>query len=98
MVYLGPPDFHRVDRGSSFVSYEFLSLAQTDGISVLHVPTGSPETMRHAKSYHGPLRSAYLKIKSDLPKMSHRELLQMAVKAVNDTTGPEALCPTQLVF
>ena len=94
-MYLGPPDFLRVDQGSSFVSKEFQSAAELDGITVLQAPVETPETMSHAERYHGPLRSAYKKLE---PSESASDLLQAAVKCVNDTVGPEGLCPTLLVF
>ena len=96
---MGPPDYFRVDQGSSFVSKEFLDSADADGISVLQAPVESPVTMSHVERYHAPLRAAYIKISADLPrKESDRDCLQMAVKSVNNTIGPEGLCPTILVF
>lgn len=98
LVYLGPPDFLRVDQGSNFVSSEFKSSAFADGITLLKAPVESPETMTHVERYHAPLRAAYLKIKFSTKGLMPREILQLAVKSVNDTTGPEGLCPTLLVF
>ncbi len=57
-----------------------------------------PETMSHVERYHAPLRAAYFKIKATLKTGRPPEILQLAVKSVNDTTGPEGLCPTLLVF
>ncbi len=54
--------------------------------------------MSHVERYHGPLRIAYMKIKSSLPRSRPLEILQLAVKAVNDMTGPEGLCSTLLAF
>lgn len=98
-LYLGPPDFLRVDQGSNFVSKEFLDLSEAEGITVLQAPIESPSTMSHVERYHAPLRAAYNKIRTDLPKTeTDKDCLQMAVKSVNDTIGPEGLCPTLLVF
>lgn len=47
---------------------------------------------------HAPLRTAYDKLKIDLPDMKWEELLQMAVKAVNDAVGPSGVSPTMHVF
>ena len=46
-----------------------------------------------------PLRAAYKKLRSSLSsKETDADVLQLAVKAFNDTIGPEGLCPTLLVF
>lgn len=98
-TYSGPPDFIRVDQGSNLVSSEFLDCADAEGISVLPAPVESPNTMTHVERYHAPLRVAYEKIRDSLPRSeSDDECLEMAVKSVNDTIGPEGLCPTLLVF
>ena len=98
-VYLGPPDFLRVDQGTNFVSKEFCASAEAEGIKVLPAPIESPETLSHVERYHAPLRAAYTKIRSSLGRSeSDADVLQMAVKAVNDTIGPEGLCPTLLVY
>ena len=98
MVYLGPPDYLRVDQGTNFVSSEFRSLADTSGITVIEAPIESPNTMSHVERYHGPLRTAYEKLAQDLPKKNANLLLQHAVYAVKSTIGPEGLCPVLCVF
>lgn len=98
-VYLGPPDFLRVDQGSNLVSSEFKESAAGLDIVVLDAPVESPSTMSHVERYHEPLRTAFRKISHHLGgKETKFNTLQMAVKSVNDTIGPEGLCPTLLVF
>lgn len=58
-VYLGPPDFLRVDHGSNLVLAECKSCAQAEGISVLEAPIECPQTMSHVERYHTPLRTAF---------------------------------------
>jgi hypothetical protein len=49
--------------------------------------------------YHAELRRAYQVIFEDLGSTVSKEIiLQMAVKAINDTAGPDELVPTLLVF
>jgi hypothetical protein len=50
--------------------------------------------------YHAPLRRLYEIFKSKLQgeKLNKETILQIAVKAVNNTTGPNRLVPTLLVF
>ena len=62
-VYVGPPDHIRVDQGSQFVSKHFLDSAEGQGIEVVQAGIESPSTMTHVERYHGPLRSAYEKIR-----------------------------------
>ncbi len=98
-IYLGPPDFLQVDQGTNFISSEFGECAKAEGITVLKAPIESANTMSHVERYHAPLRSAYKKIRDSLPRSeTDDECLQLAVKAVNDTIGPEGLIPTLLVF
>jgi hypothetical protein len=53
--------------------------------------------MSHVERYHAPLRAAYQKIRSDFG-FEPEEALELAVKCVNDTVGPDGLTPTLLVF
>ncbi len=41
-IYLGPPDFLRVDQGSQFVSKEFTENAEADGITILPAQSNLP--------------------------------------------------------
>jgi hypothetical protein len=98
-TYLGPPDFLRIDQGTNFVAHAFQQQAFDDGISVIEAPVESANTMSHVERYHAPLRAAYLKIRSTCGRdTSNSDVLQLAVKAVNDTVGPEGLFSTLLVF
>ena len=54
--------------------------------------------MSHVERYHGPLRTAYKKLATELPTENKCDLLQLAVSATNNTVGPEGLCPTLCVF
>lgn len=97
-VYLGPPDFLRVDQGTNLIAKEFIDSADEEGITVLPAPIESPSTISHVERYHAPLRAAFKKLRDSLPSSeTDNDCLQMALKAVNDTIGPEGLCPTLLV-
>jgi hypothetical protein len=81
------------------VAHAFQQQAFDDGISVIEAPVESANTMSHVERYHAPLRAAYLKIRSTCGRnTSNSDVLQLAVKAVNDTVGPEGLFSTLLVF
>ena len=45
-----------------------------------------------------PLRRVYKIISLELEGASEELILQMAIKAINDSTGPDRLIPTLLVF
>jgi hypothetical protein len=48
--------------------------------------------------YYTLLRQAFEIITKELPCVSKQFILQIAIKAVNDTAGPDGLVPTLLVF
>ncbi|KAI0991423.1 hypothetical protein K3495_g16764, partial [Podosphaera aphanis] len=100
-TYLGPPDIITHDAGTQFTSREFKQLAVSLGISTESVPVEAHNSIGIVERYHGPLKRAYLIIKEELSSaanISKHMILQMAVKAVNDTAGPDGLVPTLLVF
>jgi transposase InsO family protein len=97
-TYLGPPDHLKVDAGSQFTAEEFRRACAANGIEVQNVPVESPSSLSIAERYHAPLRASYLKLSQELPENDPEELLEMAVKATNDSVNPEGLCPTLLVF
>ena len=47
--------------------------------------------------YHKPLRDNCSKLKLDHPSLKRQVLLVVAVKAINDTLGPEGTIPSALV-
>jgi hypothetical protein len=57
-------------------------------------------SMGKVERYHAPLQQAYKIIRNEISsKQINKEIiLQMAVKAVNNTTGPNGIIPTLLVF
>ena len=50
------------------------------------------------KRYYSPLYRIYYIITVKLPDISKNIALQMAFKAINNSTGPNGLMPTLLVF
>jgi hypothetical protein len=66
-------------------------------IIIKAVPVEAHWSIGVVKRYHAELRRAYQMITEDLD-VSKEIALQMAVKAINDTAGPDDLVPTLLVF
>lgn len=97
-TYLGPPDFVVTDAGKNFTSREFSQLAGTVGTIAKSVPVEAHWSIGTVERYHAVLRRAYHIVKEELPNLHIDIVVQMAVKAVNDTAGPDGLVPTLLVF
>ena len=98
-TYLGPPDYIVHDAGKNFVSTEFKQNARSLSIEVKEVPVEAHNSIGKVERYHAPLRRAFDTIRADLPGDVNPDIiLQMAVKAINDSAGPNGLVPTLLVF
>ena len=98
-TYQGPPDIITHDAGTNFASVEFKSEAKIMGITCKQVPIEAHWSIGKVERYHAPLRRAYEILRTELDsRTSDNAVLQMAVKAVNDTAGPDGLVPTLLVF
>ena len=69
------------------------------GITCKQVLIEAHWSIGKVERYHAPLRRAYEILRTELDSnTSDAAVLQMAVKAVNDTAGPDGLVPTLLVF
>jgi hypothetical protein len=97
-TYLGPPDLVTHDVGKNFVSKEFKEYANTMGIRTKAVLVEAHNSIGMVEQYHRPLRRAYQIITVEIPDIDKDIALQMAFKAINNTTGPDGLVPTLLVF
>ena len=98
-VYIGPPDIIAHDAGKGFVADEFQASSEMLRISTKPIPVESPQSMATVERYHASLRKAYNIIAADSPEGTDPAVtLQAAVKAVNDSVGPEGLIPTLLVY
>jgi hypothetical protein len=97
-TYLEPPDTLVSDAGTNFTSAEIKANAHIMAIEIEEVPVEAHNSIGKLKRYHAPLRRAFHVIADDLrgQGVSNENILQMAVKAVNDTAGPDGLvsiCP-----
>jgi hypothetical protein len=69
-------------------------------IEVKEVTIKAHNSVGQVERYHTPLRRAYEIIQDEL-KDEHIDkeiMLQMTVKAINDSAGPNSIVPTLLVF
>jgi hypothetical protein len=97
-TYLGPPDFMVTDAGKNFTSRELAQNASSVGTIVKTVPVEAHWSIGTIERYHAVLRRTYEILRAEIPNTSKELILQMAVKAINDTAGPKGLVPTLLVF
>jgi hypothetical protein len=68
-------------------------------IEVKEIPVKAYNSIGKIERYHGPLKRAFEVITADLGiSLAPEYVLQMAVKAVNDTAGHDNFVPTFLVF
>jgi di/tripeptidase len=70
------------------------------GTEVKEVPVEAHNSIGKVERYYTPLRRLYKILQEELKdqELSKELILQMAVKAVNDTAGLDGLVPTLLVF
>ncbi|KAI0997194.1 hypothetical protein K3495_g10991 [Podosphaera aphanis] len=99
-IYVVPPDFTIGDAGKNFTTTEFRENARALAIQVKEVPVEAHNSIGKLERHHGPLRRAYEVIYADLhgTQTMASDILKMAIKAVNDTAGPNGLVPKLLVF
>ncbi|POS82075.1 hypothetical protein EPUL_006366, partial [Erysiphe pulchra] len=96
--YLGPPEIINHDAGTNFTSSEFQQYNISLGIETKEIPVESANSMGIVERYHKPLRRAYSIIKEETKSTDKNLILQMAIKAINDTAGLDGIIPTLLVF
>ena len=97
-MYIGPPQYITHDASRNFISKEFQQYATAIAISTKAVPVEAHWSVGLVEQAHSALQRAY-QIITDKCKGIQKELaLQMAVKAVNNTAGPDGLVPTLLVY
>ena len=97
-LYTGYPRKLKVDQGSAFTSIRWQRLCEMVGTEIQFSGVESHHSLGSGERYHDPLRQVYLKIRYEYPSVKKEIALRLAVKALNDTMGPEGLVPSLLVF
>ena len=67
-------------------------------IKVKEVPIKAYNSIKKVEQYYAPLYYIYKIISLELEDTSKKLTLQIAVKAVNNSAGPDRLIPILLVF
>lgn len=86
------------DQGSAFTSLRWTRRCDAVGTESKLSGVDSHNSLGSGERYHEPLRRVYRKIREVYPKMKKETTLRLAIKAYNDTLGPEGLVPSLLVF
>ena len=82
----------------NFISKDFKYLAIIIGITTKTVLVEAHQLIRKVKRYYVVLCRTYQIVSKELPDLDKKMALQITIKAVNNTTGPNRLVLTLLVF
>ena len=96
MIYPRLPHKVLVDQGSAFGDL-FVNTAATTHTKVQMTGIEAHSSLGIGEHYHQSLRITFCKLKLEFPNIDPQLFLIMAVKALNDTLGPEGLVPSALV-
>lgn len=96
-VYLGPPDIILPDAEKNIHTHAFQTNSSMLHIATKSVPVEAAYSMSIVGRYLDTLRRAFFIMKEEAPTTTDTEVLQMLIKAVNDSGGPDRLVPTLLV-
>ena len=99
-TYQRSPDYIVHDAGKNFTATEFKQLASSMSIKVKEVSVKAHNSIGLVEQYHALLHHAYEILREELKNehVNREMILQMAVKAVNDSAGPAGIILTLLVF
>jgi hypothetical protein len=98
-TYIRSPDVIVTNAETNLTATKFVNNAKAMIIEIEEVPVEAHHSIGKIEKYHGPVRRAYEIIMKKLgTAISPPNALQMAIKSVNDTAGPNGLVPTLLVF
>jgi hypothetical protein len=98
-TYQGPPDNISHDPGTNFASEEFRNNARIIGVSCEEMPVEAHWAIGKIERSHEPLKRAFNILYTEIGSFTDKHtVLQMAIKALNDTAGPNGIVPTLLVF
>jgi hypothetical protein len=97
---LGSSDIIVYNPEKNFAFIEFRQLANLIAIKIKKVLIKAYNSVSQVKQYYTPLRRVYEIIQDKLKdKQINKEImLQMTVKAINDSAGPDGIVLTLLVF
>jgi hypothetical protein len=81
------------------VGSKFVNNAKIMAIEIEEIPVKAHYFIGKIEKYHAPVKSAFEIITANLGNtITPKHILQIAVKAVNNTAGPNGLVPILLMF
>lgn len=86
------------DAGKNFMGSVFQANADMLHIRTKSIPVEAPHYMSIVERYQAPIRRTYIIIQKEASNTEKDMAVQMAVKAVNHSVGPDGLVPTLLVL
>ena len=96
-VYTSLPNTVVFDDGSQFKD-TFVEMCEIHDVEWQRFGNNITVHFKSGNRYHEPIRRTIRKLQIDHPKMKKEFLLNLAVKACNDTLRPEGVVPSALVF
>ena len=97
-VYVGMPNRIRADQGSVLTSKFWDDVTALHGVELQFSGVESHNSIGIGERYHAPLRRVFRVIRSQYPNLDPEIALRLAVKASNDTLGPDGYVPSRLVY
>jgi hypothetical protein len=98
-TYVGPSDVIITDVSTNFINNKFVNNVRILAIEVEKILVKAHHSIDKVERYYSPIRRAFEIIIADLNNdITPDNALQITVKAVNDTAGPNGLILTLLVF
>lgn len=97
-VYRGLPDVLTQDAGKQVKVRVFQVSAELLLVETKTGPVESDNSSLIIECYHGPLRRAFRLIKFESSDLSNEKILQLAVRSIKDSIGPDALVSPLLVY
>lgn len=67
-------------------------------IDTKFMPIASPNSMSYVERYHTPIRNTYKIVTTEAPDLDAEAALQVAVKSVTESMGPDGPVTTMLVY
>ena len=98
-IYISLPDIIYTDSGCNFILEKFHQNTTAIAITVKIAPVEAYNSISLVECYYTPLQRAYKVINKDMAGLLNKhQVLQMAVKAVNDMASPNSLVSMLLLF
>jgi hypothetical protein len=98
-IYIGFFNIIVINASTNFVSLKFVNSAKIIAIKIEEIPVEAHYSIGKIEKYHASVKRAFEVITANFGNIIIPEhVFQMAVKAVNNTAGPNNLILILLVF